>query len=303
MIDEVAELEPQADADASPEDRFSDDKSVDTSIEATEEPVEVDAETNDAEEEVESEADSSPADEENVEETIDAEPDEQFSNNVKGRIDELTSKWRDSERNFASLSQENEALRKQIAEKPVEVEPFKTVADFDYDEAKYQQYMATEIDKRATSVAEKVAGSHADDGAKRKAYDDFFTAEKEFAGTVKDYHKLVGDPDLKFSPAMAQATQVELKDPNLIYYLASNKDVAERLFNMSDLGMGIELGSIRKGLETEKAKAKSAKSVSDALPPVKKIGGSDPGKTKKITDSDITDSQFRKMREKQIANR
>jgi hypothetical protein len=303
MIDEVAELEPQADADASPEDRFSDDKSVDTSIETTEEPVEVDAETNDAEEEVESEADSSPADEENVEETIDAEPDEKFSDNVKGRIDELTSKWRDSERNFASLSQENEALRKQIAEKPVEVEPFKTVADFDYDEAKYQQYMATEIDKRATSVAEKVAGSHADDGAKRKAYDNFFAAEKEFAGTVKDYHKLVGDPDLKFSPAMAEATQVELKDPNLIYYLASNKDVAERLFNMSKDSMLVELGRISSGQATEKAKAKSTKRVSDAPPPLPKIESGNEGRPKKITDSDVTDRDFAKMRRKQIANR
>jgi hypothetical protein len=300
MIDEVAELEPQTDADASPADRFADDKSVDTSIDTAKEPVEVDAETDEIVEEVESEADSSPADEENVEETIDA--DEKFSENVKGRIDELTSKWRDSERNIASKNQEIEELRKQIADKPVEVESLKTLEDFEYDQAKFDQYKVDESDRRTEAAIDKRLGTITADSAKQKAYDDFFVAEKAFAETVKDYHQVIGDPSLKISPDMAYATQVTMNDPGLVYYLASNKDVAERLFNMSKESMLVELGSIRANQAAEKAKAKP-KIVSDALPPVSKIKGGDPGRVKKITDSDISDSQFKKMREKQIANR
>ena len=67
--------------------------------------------------------------------------------------------------------------------------------------------------------------------------------------------------------------------------------------------MRIELGVIKASQAAEKAKAKSTKRVSDALPPVPKVKGGDPGRVKKITDSDVSDSQFRKMREKQIANR
>lgn len=301
MVEESVDLAPQTDADASPDDRFAGDKSVDTSVEATEDPVEVDAETDDTEEEVESEADSSPAGEENAENKIDAKDDEQFSDNVKQRIDDLTSKWRETERNSAAKDRELEELRKQIAEQPVEVEPFKTAADFDYDDAKYQAYMATEIPRRATEAAEKVAANREGQNAQQKAYDDFFAAEKEFAEGVKDYHKLVGDPKLKISPDMAQAIQVEMQDPGMVYYLANNKDVAEKLFNMSPGMMRIELGSIKATQAAEKAKA--TKTVSDALPPVKKIKSGDPGLSKKIDDASLTDAQFRKMREKQIANR
>jgi len=303
MQEEVAVLDPQDDADASPDDRFADDKSVDTSAEATEELVEVDAETDDTEEEVESEADSSPADEENVEETIDAkvDTDEKYGAEVKGRIDELTSKWRDSERNNASMSQELEALRKQVAEQPDEIEPFKSLADFEYDDAKYQHYLGTEIDRRATAAAEKVGQNRDGKNATQKAYDDYFAKEKEFSETVKDYKQLVNNPELKISPDMAFATQVVMQDPAMVYYLANNKDVAERLHGMGKDAMLIEMGSIREKMATEKAK--SAKKVSDAPPPVPKVKGGDPGRRKKITDADLSDAEFNKMRRKQIANR
>lgn len=305
---ESAVLEPQSDADASPEDRFANDKSVDTSVDISEqEPVEVDAETNpDAEEEVESEADSSPAGEENADETIDADDvEEKFSDNVKSRIDELTSKWRDSERQRVAMEQELEALRKNAVEAPVEVEPFKTLADFDYDEGKYQYYMASEIDRRATQAAEKVAATRDTKTAAQQAYDTFFAAEKEFAQTVakKDYYEVINNPNLKFSTDMAQATQVEVQDPGLVYHIASNPEVAERLFNLPPGPMRIELGKIAAKLNTEKAKAKSSKKVSDAPPPPPKVKSGDQGRTKKITDANLSDAEFRKMREKQIANR
>ena len=150
-MEETADLEPQADADASPETRFADDKSVDTGvIEPEPEPIEVETEVEEVAEEPESEAESSTAEVEVLDEKADPMPD-----GVQERIDKVTKSWRETERALTALEQENEGLRKQISEIPSESEPFKTLEDFEFDNDKYQKYLAGEIELRTKAAVDR----------------------------------------------------------------------------------------------------------------------------------------------------
>ena len=301
MQEQVADLDPQDDASASAEldKRFG--KSVDTGAEVAEEPVEVETETEDAEAEPQSEVDSSPTDEENVEETIDpAEPDPEYGEKVKARIDELTARWRDSDRASAAKDQEIAKLREELSQSHPPEEPFKTVADFDYDEGKWQQYMAEEVTRRAETAAERVARGIQTDVHTERLEQEFADRERKFAETVKDYDEVAKSPSLRISEPMAAVMRGQENGPELAYYLGSNPDISARIASLPAAAAGYELGLISIELAAEKAKAQQ-KVVTKAPPPPPKIKAGDAGLAK--DPADMTDKEFRKWREKQIANR
>ena len=309
MPDVIEDLEPQEDASASsePEVRFADDKSVDTAVESKPEPVEVETKAEEVEDEPESEVDSSTTDEENVDETIDPETEVAAdSANVKDRIDKLTERFRQQERDNEGLRQENAELRQQAA-RPQVREPFKTLADFDYDEAKYQSYMATEIDTRA-----EAAGARAAEGVHAKAEvesreESFRRGEKDFAKGHPDYFDLVyGEVDglrnWVCSDVMLQEIMLSDMGQPLTYYLASNPDVAKDMSKLNPRDTAIRMDRLQTELKAEKAKVKADKKVvSKAPPPTPKI---EKGKEPLEKDpADMSDREFAKMRRKQIANR
>jgi hypothetical protein len=289
MQEEVAVLDAE-DASTSSEDYV--DKSVDTSPES----LKVESESEEVEVEQESEAESSPAEVEVLEEKADAPEHEE----VQGRIDKLTKNWSESERREAAKDTEIEDLRKQLSEVPEVTEPLKTAADFDFDEAKFNAYQAEEIPKRAREAArDEFSKLQAENSAEVQG-EKFADKEKEFAKTVKDYDEKVHDPSLRISAPMAQVIKVQ-ESPELAYYLGSNPDIAKRIASLGPEAAGFEMGKIISSLAVEKAK--TAKTVSDAPPPPPKIESGNEGRPRKITDSDVSDAEFDKMRRKQIANR
>ena len=294
MQEEAPVLEPGTDADASYVD-----KSIDTSV-----PVEAEAKPEKAEEKVEeaheSEADSSPADEENVDETIDAEPDAEFGEKVKKRIDEVTGKWRESERLLTDRDQQIADLQQRVDAIPADEEPFKTPADFEYDDARYQQYLATEIPRRATIAAERATlgleAKHQSEVNDRR----FAEHEEEFEKTVKDYRDKVYSATLRISKPMANVFRSVEDGPELAYYLGNNPDVARKLSGLSGEQAGYELGLIKANLSQVKETVKPPK-VTKAPPPTPKIKAGNAGMAK--DPADMSDNEFRKWREKQIAAR
>jgi hypothetical protein len=89
--------------------------------------------------------------------------------------------------------------------------------------------------------------------------------------------------------------------PALAYYLGKNLDVAARIAQLPPLAAARELGRIEVNLAFEREKAKLKPVVSQAPPPTPKIEATEPAVSK--DPSQMTDREFAKWREKQIAQR
>ena len=208
---------------------------------------------------------------------------------VQKRIDELTRLRREQEREtnyWKELAQKT-----QVAPDPVE--PGKTLADFEYDEGKYTEYLTNSA--KADAVAEVDTRLTEEKQARARA--DFTTKEADFSKSVDDYYIVTRNQDLKISGEMVEACQGSDEGAAVLYYLGKNPEVAERLAAMPPLSMAREMGRI----EATKLVAEKAPSVSKAPKPVPKLAPTDAKVT--VDPANMTDSQFRKWREKAIANR
>ena len=232
-------------------------------------------------EEVETETEITAAD--------DADEDSSPSKGAEKRIGEITKARREAERE--ALYWKQLAQDKQVA--PEAVEPGKTLADFDYDEKGYAEYLTASAKQEAVREVEQRAA--ADRSARIQA--EYTQNEVTFAKKVDDYHQSVQNPELKFSPEMATATQTGENGPALRYYLSKHPEVSASLAGMNPWDMARELGKI----EATKLNQKPAPKLSKAPEPPPKLKGSDNKVT--IDPAKMTDSQFAKWRQKQIANR
>lgn len=244
---------------------------------------------------VEAEADAEPEDTETddgeAQATTEAEPSESSPEKKDGtqkRIDELTRLRRTEQREKEYWK--NLAQQERVAPGPVELG--KTLADFDYDEGKFAEYVTAQAAE--TAKAEVARLSEQEKAAQAQA--EFSGREADYSKDIDDYHAAVTNPMLQFSQDMAEATLHAEKGPELRYYLAKNPEVSARLSNMPMRDMARELGII----EATKL-VKETPSVTKAPKPVPKLKATD----NKVTQdpSKMSDAQFRKWREKQIANR
>ena len=300
-------LEPtDADASSEPEERFG--KSVDTSvIEPEPEPTEVETEVEEVAGEPESEAESSPAEVEDLDKKADPQPgDIEYTKAVKERIDDLTTSFREEQRKGTAKDLQIEELQAQIDAIPVQEEPLKTLEDFEYDNEKWQSYMATEIPKRAKEAArEELKGFQAKADTESRQ-DAFRRREKEFAADHSDYESLVYgkvDGQRRWVASDNMVREIMLSDmgQELTYHLASNPDIAAKLYNLDAHETTRRIALLESKLVSEKAKAKP-KAVSDAPPPVPKIKAGDPGLDKGYHEG-MSDKAFDKQRRKEIDNR
>ncbi len=296
MQDEVVVLEPQADADASSDDVKYEDDSIDTSVSAAAEPVEVETEAEEVAEEPESEVDSSPAEGEILEEKVDTVP-----ASVQERIDEVIASRRETEELLTAAELENQQLRKRALEIPAVAEPFKTLADFDFDEGRFQAYMASEIQTRSTAAADRAVSDAQARTRDARLKTEFESKEKVFAKTVKDYDEVAHDRNLPISESMAKVIRANEHGPEILYFLGSKTSEARRIAALSPVMSGFEMGKIHSTLITERVKAAKPK-VTKAPPPVPKIKSGDAGQERGFHEG-MSDKAFDKLRRKQIANR
>ena len=267
---------------------------ADTSLEPKVETVEPDGKPVEAEAK-ESEGDSPPPVEED---------DKEKTNPFKERIDKLTSRYRETERALTDLESENEQLRKQVADIRVEPEPVKTLADFEYDEAKYRQYIVDDTRKIAREEAQAVARDFQKNAARGEVQSEYDKRESTFAESVTDFKAKVYDDGLKISQSMAEVIRSTDIGPELAYHLAGMPDEASRIARLSPVAAGMEMATMIGELRSEIAKSKE-KSVSKAPPPPGKIkAGSDAGMKVSTTDpkSDkMSDAEWFKAEELRTA--
>ena len=265
--------------------------SADASPEPEVEPVETEVEAAEAEEQ-ESEAESPPADEQNVEKKSDP---------FQERIDKLTRRFRETERDLDQVAKErDEALRRLRALDTAPRTESKTLKDFDYDEDAYREYLFSEAEKRAEGAAKRVVDGYETGKESDRVLEEYHSRERTFASTVEDFDSVVYDESLKISPVMAAEIRVSELGPELAYHLGKNPDVASRISALSERAAVREMVKLETKLQT--AKDTKGKEVSDAPPPPpKKVKSGDPGTEK--DPAKMTDTEFRKWREKQIAAR
>lgn len=220
---------------------------------------------------------------------------------VSKRIDELTRNWREEQRRNEQLM--GLLAQRQEPAKPAEpVAAKKTLADFNYDEGQYQDYLFQQAEQRAVAAAEKRLKEQSETEAANRRRSTFAQREQGYSKDKPDYFEKTRDPRVPFSQTMAEVVAESEDGPALAYYLASNLAQADAIAQLPPLAAARELGRIEAKLSSEREKAKTTPPVSKAPPPPAKIeGAGDPQVEKDPTQ--MTDSEFAKWRQRQIAQR
>lgn len=255
---------------------------------------EPEAEAEAEDQETEDEPESQPGEDENLKEKT--EPGE-----FQSRLNKLTRNWRETQRALEQKDTEIAELLRQLAEKPKEREPEKTLADFDYDNEKYLEYRLEKVESEATRKAEELMTQFQGKTEAQMAFGQFKEREQEFSKHTKDYHQVVSPENWACSQLMASQIHKSDVGPDLAYHLAKNPDIAMELYNLSDLDAVRRLALLEVEIKSERAKVKPKK-VSDAPPPPPKIKAGDPGIETGYREG-MSDKEFDKLRRKEIANR
>lgn len=240
-------------------------------------------------------ADSSPA----APETSESE--QPKAKGVQKRLDELTRNWRETERDrdyWREVALKAYAPPEPKVEAP---EKAKSLADFEYDEGKYQAYLLQQIESRAVAAAERKLREAQEQEAATRRRASFQARESDFAKTVDDYHEVTRNPRVPISQAMAEAIAESEDGPALAYHLGKNIEIAEKIAQLSPLAAARELGRIEAKLALERERAKEQARVSKAPPPPPKVEATEPA-IEKDPDQMSTD-EWLKWREKQLRKR
>ncbi len=208
------------------------------------------------------------------------------------RIDELTQR-------FYQEKQQKEHFQKQWEDsqqvEPTQ-EPGKTLADFEYDETKFGEYIQGQAVAAAKAEIERGNQQHAE--MQRRAT--FEAKESLFAKTVDDYEKVAHHSPI--TPQVAGIVMGAEKAPELAYYLGKNPELAASLSEMHPIDAARELGRIE---ATKLVKPEPSTQKPPAAVP--KIKPSDSGATRVRSDTPESDKlstdEWKRREIKRMANR
>lgn len=223
---------------------------------------------------------------------------------LKLRVNKVTRNWRETERERDYWREQ--ALKAQPAEpaKPEAPAKIPALADFEYDESKYQaallQYTESVAERKARDVLETERQRQADE----QRVQTWKQRVEEFAKSKPDFEERVADPSLPITQALAQLIQSSDIGPELAYHLASNRDVLDSLVSKSGDAMALAVGKLEGRLIAIKelaARPAPKPQISQAPPPPPKLDPSEPAVEK--NPHEMSDAEFGKWRRRQIAQR
>lgn len=187
------------------------------------------------------------------------------------RLDRQTRNWRALERDRdhwreMAIRQTPQPPRQEPPPQADDKATPKTLADFEFDDAKYQAHLRAEIRREATDATRKELREQDERESAQRRQQSFSKREAAFAKSTPDYHEKTRDPDLKISNPMLEAAAESDDGPALLYYLASNPEIAEKIYELSPLGAARELGRIEAKLASEREKDQPEPSVAPRRP-------------------------------------
>lgn len=254
------------------------------------------------------EAESAPAQVEETKPVEKADSDKEPEWFVK-RIGEFTARFRGEERARQAAEQRAYQLEQQLAQvrqQPAQEEKPKTLADFEYDEGKYQNYLFDQAEKRAEAAARRVQveQQQTTDRARR----DRTFQERAIAFQKEDPKGWEAAVTAPLDDRVVDVIKDLENGPQIAAYLGTNPDLALPLNHLPERVLAIELGRIDAKLSREKADkqaalaaAKAAKAVTSAPPPAPQIEATNAQVEK--DPSQMSDAEFAKWRKKQIEQR
>lgn len=235
-------------------------------------------------------------------------PEPEKPRGVQKRLDELTRNWREAERREKVLL---DLLNQRTTPEPPAPQQQdsrpKTLADFEYDEGKYQTYLFEQATAKATEAARKELEQERARAAAEQRKSTFQRRESDFAKTNPDYLEVTRDPSVPITNAMAEVIAESEDGPAVAYYLAKNIAEAERIAGMGQVAQARELGRIEATLAFERKQAEEAKKrVSQAPPPAPKLEGVTASTTIDPASPEADKLSFKewsRLRNKQLAKR
>ncbi len=203
------------------------------------------------------------------------EPNGKFRKPVQPRIDELTRKARENEREAQYWKARAEAREAKDAEA---AKPAKPTPDKFTD---YNEYVEALADYKAGEKVEttlKARDTEAEARAKAEAFAKSWTERVSEAKTKHaDYEQVVSTSDVEVKDHVKDALNDSDVGPQLIYHLAKNPEVAEALNKMTPLGAAREIGRIEAKLATApEAEAAETSEPAEEPPPVRKTSAAPP---------------------------
>ena len=266
--------------------------------------VEIPAPDANATPEVESQADPSPAKADENKETV---------SKVQSRFDELTKHRREAERDRdywreQALRNQTPPPKQDVA--PVVNESLKTLADFEFDDAKYQAYIFDTAQKRSVEAARKELEADRDRQSNERRQASYKARELEFAKTAPDFDETIADlRRLPVPDNVAEAINLVAMEsddgPALFYHLGKNPDLTRQIAQLPPIVAARELGKIEAKLAFEREKAKE-KPVSKAPAPAPKVDGTEPSVTVRTTDASgdvLSDKEWIALEKKRMNKR
>jgi hypothetical protein len=166
---------------------------------------------------------------------------------VQKRIDELTRARREAERQveyWRGVATQTAPV--EAADKPSRDQ----FADPDY-------YVEALAEWKAEQAVTKVQQQQAAQAAEHARQASWAAREAEAKATMPDYDAVVPTSTVPVKPHVVDALMDSEAGPALVYHLAKNPDVAERLNGMSPMRAAIELGRLETTLTAPVVKAPS----------------------------------------------
>lgn len=269
-------------------------------------------------EEVEQKEDKSAASEDDDAETLetkdedsdDSEDDQEQKpkrrSGFKKRIDKLTSKITEKEKELeywrsVALQKEEHAKKETKSEPEAVAQDAKPDLDnFDT----YEDYLEALTDYKAKQIVKEHLSKQAEESKKSKEqqeYEKTISAHQnrinEFKAKVEDYDDVIEEvADVPVSLAFQNLIIESDNGPELIYELAKDRETLERLNSLPAMQLARELGRIEAKLSKPQ---KEEKKVTSAPAPIKPVGKKTSGVKKSIYDPNLSQAEFERLRAEQ----
>jgi hypothetical protein len=195
-----------------------------------------------------------------------------MSPKVQKRIDHLT--WEKEQKAREAEYWRTQAMQ---AQKPAEPAPPPApvvrpkLADFEYDESKYEAAVVEFTRAEARAAAEAVLAEREREVSERSKAQTFKQREAEFKERNPDYESVAYYAPI--SNTVADLVRESEDGPQLAYYLGKNPELAQTISQLPERAAAREIGKLeaKLALQREAQKAAPAPAVSKAPPPPPRI--------------------------------
>lgn len=247
-------------------------------IEQEESSTSEDVETEESESEQEGES----------EESTDDESQKPKKTAYQRRVDQLTWKLREAERQLEAERQAKQPPKPE-SQKPVE---FPTLESVGYDEGKYQEAVARYYEAQVDQTLSNREQQKAEEQRNQELHSKVGEFHAKGMALADDYEELViKNPALPVTEAMRDALLATEKGPEVLYHLASHPDEIFRIANLSPYAQAVEIGRLEARMSIPKPKK-----TSSAPSPIKPLSAG--GESVSKDPDEMTVKEWREWRRK-----